>query len=248
MTQNQDTQDNKPALRFAVPKNGHLKKESLRLLEVAGITFKKENNRLDFATAIDTRGDIAPFEILFQRASDAVDNIDIGIADLAITGLDVFEEKQACNKSAKPVGALVAEFNFSACGLWIAAPAGKNINAPEDLIGLRIVTSYPNALKKWLSDNNVRGVNVITRQGGVEDYVRLGVADAVCDIVESGSSLKANGLEKIFNVMDSSAVLVQKTNGCGSNAENAALLAARLAEADTAIKQGRDLQQALKIA
>lgn len=223
-------------LRFVVPKKGRLKQDFASIMNEADLLTEKAGDRLDYGTLQDDRADIAPVEYLDQRPSDAIENLDIGIADMAVVGLDVYEEKrcEAALRGEQLNTRVVASFNASACGLYIAAPSALKIQEPADLQGKRIATSYPNALRKWLNDNKVNGVKIIARDGGIEDYVRLGVADMVCDVVDTGGTLKANGLTPSLKLFDSTAVLIQRTGQWSEVQTQAAQqIKTRLMAADT---------------
>lgn len=198
--------------RAVFPKKGRLQKDFQAVMDAAGLETGRVNSRVDYGTTYDSLGDIEAFDTLVQRAGDALDNLDAGLADFAIVGLDTFEEAscRARNDGRELQARVSAAFNFSACALWIAAPDNAQIRNPSDLADLRIATSYPNILKAWLKNNDVENVTIIGREGGIEDYVRLGAADAICDIVDSGRTLEANGLTKTLKLFDSAAVIVER--------------------------------------
>ena len=204
----------KTKMRMAFPKKGRLKDSFNALMQKAGLdTYNKP--RQDFGQTRDRQGIIEEFETLFQRPGDALENLDLGLIDCALVGKDNFietaarlgeEQKRSFN------GRIAMTFDFAVCSLMIAAPAGQAMQSPADLEGKRIATSYPASLRLWLAQNNVENVTIIAREGGIEDYVRLGMADAVCDIVESGNTLAANGLVPTISLFDSSAVLVLRSD------------------------------------
>jgi ATP phosphoribosyltransferase len=235
------------AIRVVLPKKGRLKQDFAKILDTADLQAEQAGNRLDYGTLKDDRGEVLPIEFLDQRATDAIDNLDLGIADMAIVGLDIYEEKrcEAALRGEELNTRIVTAFNASACGLFIAAPKALNIQDPEDLQGKRIATSYPNTLRKWLNDNNIDGVKIVARDGGIEDYVRLGVADMVCDVVDTGGTLKANGLIPSLKLFDSTAVLIQrKGQWSDAQAEAATQLQKRLVSADgIANKEGTSQPQ-----
>ncbi len=239
MAQETTAKNDKP-FRVIFPKKGRLKEEFADVAATAGFTLSKESSRLDYGVTQDAQGKIDSFETLVQRAGDALDNINDGLADMAVVGLDRFEEA-SCKYGDDFKVRIVGAFNFSACALWIAAPKDCPVTEPKNLEGKRIVTSYPAALKNWLKDNGVENVKIIAREGGVEDYIRLGLADIVCDVVESGSTLKANGLEKNIKLFDSTAILVQRRGAWTDEAaEQAKAIRQRLlsAEAKLLSQQG----------
>lgn len=203
-------------LRLILPKKGRLADDFAAVMEQAGLTFQKQGSRLDYGITADCEQRIAPTETLLQRAADALENLAGGLADMAIVGRDTYEEFTGANPESARNLRIARTFNdCSSCAMWIAAPENTPVEGPGDLAGMRIATSYPNALKRWLDDQGIGGVTIIARDGGIEDYVRLGMADAVCDVVDTGGTLAANRLGKRIKLFESSAVLVT-----GESAQN----------------------------
>lgn len=235
-------QNNRP-FRLALPKKGRLKEDFTAILETAGLDLTRDNTRLDYGRTRDEQSEIESFETLLQRPGDALENLACGVAEMAVIGLDNFEEASCrAQEEGTPFDIrVVAAFNdISACGLYIAVPDAMQISKPQDLAGMRIATSYPTILKRWLKNEGVDNVTVISRDGGIEDYVRLGMADAVCDVVESGKTLIANGLKRTdIKLLDSSAVLVQRRGTMpDSYARQASQIAQRLKSAAQTSGQG----------
>lgn len=199
--------------RLVVPKKGRLREDFDRVMNPAGLVLEKDDPRQDFGIMRDSRGAMAAVETLIQRPKDALDSLVAGIADLAVVGRDTLLEFQAATFQTD-MGAnlrVAATLNdVSRCAICIAAPEGDGITQAGDLQGLRIATSYPALLRGWLAAQGVAGVAIIERQGGVEDTIRLGLADAICDVVQSGQSLRANGLAVKFRLMESCAVVVSR--------------------------------------
>lgn len=200
-------------LRFILPKKGRLKEDLKAVLAGTNLDFQKENDRHDYGYFYDRKGALEVFEGLTQRPGDALTKLSKGVAELAIVGLDKFVEvRSAAQEEGRTLNCEVTDsFNMSACALYIAAPENANITEPADLSGKTIATSYPATLRRWLADNGVCNANVEYAEGGIEDYVRLGLADAVMDVVDSGRTLEANGLQKCMKLYDSTAVLVRRT-------------------------------------
>jgi ATP phosphoribosyltransferase len=199
-------------LTIAFPKQGRLKKDFTALFNSAGFKTNKSEERHDFGTVLDIAESLNEIVFLNQKPQDAIKNVEIGLADAALVGEDKFKEYISKTKTGNL--SLAAKFTFAACSLMIASPINKIPVSLKAIEGARIVTSYPNLLAAHLDEQSVdlEMINIIEREGGVEDYIRLGLADLVCDIVSTGSSLKANGLVPVFNVLNSSAILITKDN------------------------------------
>jgi len=201
--------------RIVLPKKGRLKEDFAQVLGPAGLRVEKTDPQLDYGTLVDAVNEIAPVEALIQRPGDALDAVADGVADMAIVGLDTLTEFNAAARNRGETGNLGVVMRLdgvSACSLYIAAPDNNRLGSEQDLNGLRIATSYPETLKAWLKDRNIEAAKIIVRDGGVEDTIRLGMADVICDLVQSGKSLKANNLVKQFRVSDSCAVIVQRND------------------------------------
>ena len=197
---------NDDRLRVIIPKKGRLCAAFVAAMEKGGLTLEKESARHDFGTLRDTQNTLQNVEALTMRSTDALRTMAAGAADMAIVGLDMLREFNAQNPALRE--ARVERLGLTPCALYIAAPEQSAMLAPQDLRNARIATSFPGVLATWLAENEVAGVTIVECEGGVEDMVRLGLADAVCDLVETGGTLVANGLEKRMKVMDSEAVLV----------------------------------------
>jgi len=200
--------------RFVLPKKGRLADAFKDIAEKSALDFKPCGPRRDDGMLTDGQLNFAPVNALLLDADDALDTLDAGAADLAIVGRNSFEEKRSramLENRAFNVRVAAVFSSVSACSLWIAAPENAPVTRPADLAGLRIATSYPTTLELWLKKNAVKGVTIVPRKGSVEGCVALGLADAICDIVESGATQKAYGLSKSLKLFDSSAVLIERT-------------------------------------
>ncbi len=203
--------------RVILPKKGRLRDDFSRLCEQAALSYCPAGDRLDYGILRDTensseaRADMTA-EALAQRASDAITTIRSGAADMAVVGLDSYEEARcsAMEKGQDFPLRISRAFNLSACALKLAAPPTLKIETSQDLAGLTIATSFPSLLRAWLRQQNVRDVAIYECDGGVEDSVRLGLADLVCDLVDTGNTLKANNLVPSLTLLESSAVLVER--------------------------------------
>lgn len=182
-------------LNIAIQKSGRLHDESIQLLRSCGIVIDNGKDQLKAsASNFDT-------DILYLRNSDIPQYVEDGVADLAIIGENLLVEK---GKNIKVVESL----GFSKCRLSLAIPKDDEYNDLSYFNGKRIATSYPNSLKAFLSENDlVADIHVIT--GSVEIAPNIGLADAICDLVSSGSTLFKNGLKEVCTVLQSQACLVK---------------------------------------
>jgi len=169
---------------------------SLDFLKSCGLSFK--NNGRDLISRCSN----ADVEFLYVRNGDIPVYTEQAVADFGIVGENVLIERKSKLKIVKRLG-------FAKCSLVIAVPDGSTINDLSDLEGERIATSYPNTLKSFLMKNGVKA-SVIDIRGSVEIAPSLNLADAVCDITQTGSSLKENKLRVIAKIFDSEAVVVKR--------------------------------------
>jgi ATP phosphoribosyltransferase len=181
-------------LKIAVQKSGRLSEDSLNLFKECGIKVEIGKGRLR------TVSSNFPAEFLFLRDDDIPGYVEDGVADLGIVGENVLVE------SAKQVE-VVKTLGFSKCRLSIAVPKETSFSLPEDLNGKRIATSYPRILSDYLQKNNIHA-HIHEISGSVEIAPSIGLADAICDIVSSGSTLLSNGLKELDSIFRSEAVMV----------------------------------------
>ncbi len=181
-------------LRIAIQKSGRLQDKSISLLKECGITFSNSSNKLK-ATSHNF-----PAEVLFLRDDDIPQYVEDCVADIGIIGENVMIEK------AKNIE-LVERLNFAKCRLSIAIPKNESFQSMKDLEGKRIATSYPVIVKRFLEEKQVNA-DIHEISGSVEIAPGIGLAEAICDIVSTGSTLLSNGLKEVETVMKSEAVLV----------------------------------------
>ncbi|MFM8911452.1 MAG: ATP phosphoribosyltransferase [Flammeovirgaceae bacterium] len=181
-------------LRIAIQKSGRLQEDSLKLLKESGLSFS--NGRDQLKTQVRN----FPVEILFLRDDDIPQYIEDNVADAGIVGENVFIEKQKKND-------LVKRLDFAKCRLSIAIPRSETYTGVGYLEGKNIATSYPVIVKRFLAQHGVKaGIHEIS--GSVEIAPGIGLADAICDIVSTGSTLMSNGLKEVETVIQSEAVLL----------------------------------------
>lgn len=188
-------------LKIALQKSGKLAEGSTALLRKCGIGFSNGLGKLR------TEAADFPLEIFFLRDDDIPNYVADGVADVGIVGENVIAE------DPKPVET-IDRLGFGRCRLSIAVPKGIEYNGISDLRGKRIATSYPKILADFFSSRSITAdIHMIS--GSVEIAPSIGLADAVCDLVSSGSTLFSNGLREVETVMNSEAVLIAR-NGLNS--------------------------------
>ena len=182
-------------IKIAIQKSGRLNEESLKLIKDCGINFEIYRDQLKVISKN------YPIEIFFLRNGDIPKYLDDGVIDLAIIGENTLYEKGFKFKVLERLG-------FSKCRVSIAVPNDFKYKDKSDLNSIRIATSYPNTLKRFLEKEKIKSdLHIIN--GSVEISPSMGLADAVCDIVSSGSTLFENNLVEVIKLLDSEAVLVQ---------------------------------------
>ena len=185
-------------LNVAVQKSGRLFDGSLDLLRSGGISI---NNGKDQLKASSHN---FPLDVLYLRNSDIPQYVVDEVADIGIVGSNLLFEKD-------PDVEVIEELGFSKCRLSIAVPKGSKYDTIKDLNGKRIATSYPNSLRKFLLKNNVEAeIHIIS--GSVEIAPNIGLSDAICDLVSSGSTLFKNGLVEKEVILKSQAVIIKNKN------------------------------------
>lgn len=185
-------------LKIAVQKSGRLLEESISILRECGIHVPYGDGRLK------TEANGFPLEIYFLRNSDIPSYLRDGVVDLAILGTNMLAENGEGLCNILPLG-------FSKCRLSLATMKESSIQNVKDLNGKRIATSYPVSLQKFLQANNVQA-QIHEISGSVEIAPAIGLADAICDIVSSGSTLMTNGLSEMEVVLRSEAALIGRNN------------------------------------
>lgn len=182
-------------LKIAIQKSGRLHEDSLKLLKDCGI--KVENGKDQLKVSVPN----FPIEVLYLRNSDIPQYLEDGVVDIAIVGENLLIEKQ------KKVE-IVSKLGFSKCNVSLAVPKEIEDNSLSYFEGKRIATSYPNTLNTFLKANNISSdIHIIS--GSVEIAPNIGLADGICDIVSSGSTLFKNGLRETQVILTSEAVLAK---------------------------------------
>jgi ATP phosphoribosyltransferase len=182
-------------LRIAIQKSGRLYDDSVKLLKECGIDLRNVKDRLK------TESDNFPLEVFFLRDDDIPQYVEDGVADLGIVGENVLHEKHKQVQTVEQLG-------FGKCRLSVAIPRGQTYEGLANLQGKRIATSYPFIVNNFLARNGIEA-EIHEISGSVEIAPGIGLADVVCDLVSSGSTLFMNGLKEVETILQSQAVLIR---------------------------------------
>lgn len=181
-------------LRLAVPNKGRMVEPTLRLLHDAGLVFDEHDRSLV------ARVQNFDLDILFVRTNDIIEFVGDGVADLGITGIDLLTEAGAELPRIRDLG-------YGRCRLAAAVPNDSPHRSVEDLAGLRVATAHPNSARRFFAARGIP-VDIVPISGAVEVAPRLGLAEAIVDLVSTGSTLVMNGLRQVGDVLASEAILV----------------------------------------
>jgi ATP phosphoribosyltransferase len=190
--QNKETMSE--VLRLAIQKSGRLSEDSIKLIKECSIDFSSSG------ATLKSMAYNFPLEILYLRDDDIPGYVADGVADIGIIGENVASEQKKNIITVDKLG-------FSRCRLSIGVPKSMDYKGIKNLEGKKIATSYPNILSDYLFDNGVKAF-IHEISGSVEIAPSIGLADAVCDIVSSGSTLISNGLKEADVVFRSEAILI----------------------------------------
>ncbi|UZD23641.1 ATP phosphoribosyltransferase [Algoriphagus halophytocola] len=185
-------------IRIAVQKSGRLSDDSLSLIKECGIKFYNGTGKLK-STSTNF-----PIEFLFLRDDDIPGYVADGVADLGIVGQNEVVEKDKDVTTLKELG-------FSKCRLSLAVSKGQEYKGVEYFEGKNIATSYPKILGDYLKSKNINA-DIHEISGSVEIAPSIGLAEGICDIVSSGSTLMMNGLKEVEEIFKSEAVLIANNN------------------------------------
>ena len=216
-------------LRLAVQKKGRLAEGGMDLLKQCGLRFAYGRD------ALHRRAENMPVDLMLVRDDDIPNFVASGACDYGIVGENVLAEMQAEGRSAADVE-IALRLGFARCTLKLASPKSGAIRSVADLEGKSVATSYPGVLARFLAERQVTA-EIVEMRGSVEVAPRLGIADAICDLVSSGATLEANGLEAFETVLESEAVLVRRKSGASAAIEETAAVLMRRAEGVIASSQ-----------
>jgi ATP phosphoribosyltransferase len=192
------TLDSTTSLRIAVQKGGRLTDKTLNLLEGIGLQFD------DYKRSLLVKCRNFDVELLLIRDDDIPEYVQDGVCDLGFVGANTVAEGEADVT-------ILRGLDYGVCRLAIAVPKNGSIKKVEDFAGKKIATSYPVLTRKFFNSKGI-DVNIVTLSGSVEIAPRLEIADAITDLVSTGSTLKANGLVEIDKIFDSETQLIQTNN------------------------------------
>ncbi|MFZ8885668.1 MAG: ATP phosphoribosyltransferase [Steroidobacteraceae bacterium] len=196
--------DGTPRIKLAIQKSGRLTDNSLDLLAKCGLKYSRRKDQLVCF------GENMPLDVLLVRDDDIPALVEDDVCDLGIVGFNVVEERRLARLAAG-IGSpfeQVMSLDYGRCRLSIAVPEQRDYTGPRSLAGLRIATTYPHLLRRWLGEQQVEA-EVVTLAGSVEIAPSLGRAEAICDLVSTGATLAANRLVETEVVLDSHAVLIR---------------------------------------
>jgi ATP phosphoribosyltransferase len=192
-------------LTLALPSKGRLREPSWALLEASGVSPQEPGERMLQAHCRN-----ADIDLLFVRADDVPEYVQDGVVDCGITGLDLIFERE-CSVE------VLLNLGYGACSLQAAVSTEDAALRVEDLEGRRVATSHPRISGKALAARGV-SAEIVAVAGSVEISPRLGLADAIIDLVSTGSTLRTNGLRSIGTLFESEAVLIGRVNSKDSEA------------------------------
>lgn len=191
----QRTADSKTSLRIAIQKSGRLTDKTIDLLKGIGLRFDDYKRNL----LVECRN--FDVELLLIRDDDIPEYVQDGVCDLGFVGANETQEKDADVT-------VLRGLDYGICRLSLAARKNGNIQSIADFNGKSIATSYPNLTQKFFKERDIN-VEVVTISGAVEIAPRLEVADAICDLVSTGNTLKANGLKELETILESETQLIR---------------------------------------
>ena len=191
-------------IKIAVQKSGRLTEHSLELLVRCGLSYARGKDQLI------CYGENMPIDVLLVRDDDIPGLVQEGICDLGIVGLNIIEERRLefVERGETELFELVNMLDFGQCRLSFGVPEGMPFEGPESLRGKRIATTYPRIVRDYLQRNGI-DAKVVEFSGAVEIAPSLGKADLICDLVSSGSTLRAHQMTEALTILESRAVLIR---------------------------------------
>ncbi len=199
-------------LKIAIQKSGRIADESLALLKKCGITFAESKNRLF------CYGRTLPLDLLYVRGDDIPQLLNDDVCQLAIVGQNTVREFEYAQDRSNHLVEL-RELQYAQCRFSLAVPENLEYNDPASLSGLKIATSYPATLQKFLNQHAI-DATIVKLSGSVEIAPQLGTADAIADIVSTGSTLKANALNEVATIGHIQAALYRNSRVFDDSAES----------------------------
>lgn len=221
-------------LRVAIQKSGRLGEPARELLASCGLTWRESRDKLFLY------GESLPVDVLLVRDDDIPGLIADGVCDLGVVGRNVLVEHGLEREAqGRPAGLTEwRQLGWGVCRLDVAIEEGDEWTGPQQLEGLRIATSYPRTLERWLQDNGVDAQPVLLN-GSVEIAPRLGQADVVCDLVSTGGTLRANQLRPVTTILHSEAVIAGPSTPLDDGRQEIADLLLRRLDGALQLKESR---------
>ena len=206
---------NEVRLKLAVQKSGRLTDPSLDMLTRCGLKLSRGKDQLM------GYGENMPLDVLFVRDDDIPDLVQEDVCDLGLVGFNVLEEKrlELAARGAAARFTVLRNLEFGRCRLSIAVPEGAEWHGPQTLANKRIATTYPFLLQQYLTQHQLTA-EIVTLSGAVEIAPRLGRADAICDLVSTGSTLRANHLHEVETILESRGVIIRTPVALDAAKEN----------------------------
>ena len=192
---NSSITDRSDLVRLAVQKKGRLTDDTINILAKSGIDVAYDEGKF-FGKCRNL-----PLEIIFVRDDDITNLVDAGVADIGIVGENIFNE---CNCKSE----ILRKLGFGRCSLNIAIPESSSIRNIFELSNKRVATSYRKSVEKFFNNEGIKDVEILELSGSVEMAPIIGYADAIADLVSTGSSLKQNKLRSLHKIFDSESILI----------------------------------------
>lgn len=212
-------------LKIAVPNKGRLMEETLDLLRDVGVRVPRQTDRTLIATTNGGR-----YQVLFTRAADIPEYVEIGAADVGVTGLDLVEET-GCKVEK------LLDLKYGQCKLVVAAPDASGISSIARIpAGARVATAFPNLTRRYF-DERKKKVSVIPVSGACEITPAIGVADLITDLTQTGSTLKQNHLVELDVILTSWAVYIAGPSARGQVRQDAEDLAHAFDSVENALRK-----------
>lgn len=191
-------------IKIAVQKSGRLTEHSLELLVRCGLSYSRGKDQLI------CYGENMPVDVLLVRDDDIPRLVQEDICDLGIVGMNIIEERrlELVESGERELFTEIGRLDFGQCRLSFGLPAGVPFSGPQQLQGKRIATTYPRILGDYLKRNGVEA-QIVAFSGAVEIAPSLGKADLICDLVSSGSTLRAHQLYEAATILESRAAIIQ---------------------------------------
>lgn len=190
-------------IRMAIQKSGRLSEKSMALLTRCGLNFEWAKDKLF------SRCENFPLDLMLLRDDDIPEYVNDGVCDLGIVGMNVLEEKLLGRHDTPGDGVVtLKKLGFGNCRLSLAVPNEKEYTGLSFFKGLRIATSYPRSLSRFLRQNDI-AAKIVEISGSVEVAPALKIADVICDLVSTGTTLKSNGLREVETILKSESVFIK---------------------------------------